>query len=390
MPDTPVANPANPLGAGSGVERAVPAISAYLANRNQPKGDQPAEKSTPVQANRTEQPAPVTTEEAPQRRTPAKDPTTGKFTKEPGTTEDNPRPEGADVDETPAPKASADDHEELADTVEGLASQLGMEPDELANHLKAKIKVNGEERPATLKELIELSQKGEDYSRKTAKHAEEVRAFAAQQQALQQQREHIEARLNPFVQQLEQLVGNDDQRLQELLNAGDLLEYERLKWSADQRKQALAQAQREQQRIGEERQREARTKLEHDVAENELRLIERIPEWKNVEVGKRGLEQVRGYLVEQGVPADNARTIYDAASIDIARKAMLWDQLQKDKPGKLQEVKTVPKFIKPGPSQTREDPTKKVHRANLNRLKRDGSTKALAQVLISGGHVRPR
>jgi hypothetical protein len=387
MPDVT----ANPIHSGAGDSEAttVSRLGNFIRQeRGQPS--QPAEKAPPVQANPTEQPQPEPRQPVRNRAGRDVDPETKRFVpKEPGTTEEvQPKPVEA---KAPAAEGNADDHEELADTLDGLAAQLGLEPDELANHLKATIKVNGEEKPATLKELRELAQKGDDYSRKTAKLAEERRAFDAQVQAIQQQREHIEARLNPFVQQLEQLVGNDDQRLQELLNAGDLLEYERLKWSADQRKSALRQAQQEQQRLGEEKQREARTRLEQDVAENELRLVERIPEWKNVEVGKRGLEQVRSYLVDQGVPAENARTIYDASSIDIARKAMLWDQLQKEKPGKLQEVKTAPKFIKPGPvsAQTREDPAKKSYRADLTRLRRSGSVNDAARALRSGGFIRP-
>jgi hypothetical protein len=384
MPDVT----ANPIHSGAGDSEAttVSRLGAFIKQeRGQPS--QPAEPSAPAQANQ-EQPQP-------ERRQPVQnaagrdvDPDTKRFVpKEPDPVEKTPAEGKAEA----APDANADDHVELADTLDGLASQLGMEPDELANHLKETIKVNGEERKATLKELRELAQKGDDYSRKTAKLAEDRRQHDAAMQAIQQQREHFEARLNPFVQQLEQIVAGDQQRMLELRNAGDLLGYLELKEQSEQRQKALANAQDELGRMSQQKQHEARIQLEQDVARNEELLLQRIPEWKNTEVGKRGLESVRGYLVEQGVPAEAVRTLYDASSIDIARKAMLYDKFQKEsKPQALKalEVKATPKFIQPGPVQAKPDPAKKVHSRNLNQLRRTGSVADAAKALVSGGHIR--
>ena len=70
---------------------------------------------------------------------------------------------------------------------------------------------------------------------------------------------------------------------------------------------------------------------------------------------------------------------------------MLWDQLQKKhQPEALKqlELKSVPKFQKPGVSRTPEDPKKKVHSANLNRLRRSGTVRDAAKAMLSGGFVQ--
>ena len=379
-----MSNPtANPLGAGGDVTKAAPLIRAYLDKQDgkEPKGQPqpPAEKTVaPEKANQvTEQPKPG----------PAKDPASGKFVKaEP--VEDDTRAEGADVSE-PSPSAEkSDEHEELADTIDGLAQQLGFDPDELASHLKAKVKVNGQEKLVNLKEALAGYQMESDYRLKTAETAEQRRQAERAQQEYTQQREHLASQLQPLVQQMETVVNADDQRLQQLLQDGDLLEYERLKWQADQRKSQLNVAKQESQRIDVERQRESRVRLEQHVAEQERVLIEARPDWaKDTDKGKRELSEIRAYLKEQGVVAEQADTLYEAVPILIADKARKWDQLQREKASRLTEVKTVPKFQKPGASKPPVDEKKQVHRTNLNRLRKSGHVRDAAQALKSGGFV---
>lgn len=365
---------ANPLGAGGDVTKAAVKIRAIL-DRPEPSG-QPAENSAPEKAN--------TESKSRDER--------GNFAKsEPETeTEEVTQADSSQKQEAAAPEkksAPSDDHEELADDVEGLAKQLGMEPGDLLEHLKAKVKVNGEERKVNLKELIAGHQMEADYRQKTAAIADERRKVTAELTAYQQQREHLSSKLDPLVQNLESVVVNDDARLQQLLNDGDILEYERHKYAADQRKAQLQTAKQEQQRIEGEKQREVRVQLEQHVAENERKLIEAKPEWgKDIEKGRKELQAIRDYLKGEGVPGDVADKLYEAVPLLMADKAMKWDFLQKNKPGKLQEVKTVPKFQKPGVVKAApEDPKKKVLSASLNRLRKSGDWKDAAKAIKAMG-----
>lgn len=390
---------ANPLGAASDVSTAAQKIGAIL--RAEPTGQPRQESAPPVQEANPQgsQPNPA----APVEVTMLKDPVTGRFVKraEPETAEGNtPQPEGADVDDSapaegegkPAGTSSEpSDTEELADTAAGLAAQLGMSEDDLLNHLKLTVKVNGEEKPANLRELRDGFQMQSDYQRKTADLAEQRKAVERQQQEYQQQRDHLSSQLQPLVTQLETLVSEDNARLEKLLADGDILEFERAKMQAAQRAAQLETAKREQSKFEEQRQREARAKLENDVAENERILGEKRPEWlKNPDHGREAISKIRAYLKAEGVPGEVADSLYDAGSILIAEKAMKWDLLQKEKPGKLNEVKLAPKkFQRAGPAKAAEDPGKQAFRADLSRFRRSNSVKDAAAVLRSGGFARP-
>lgn len=381
---------ANPLGAGGDTTKAAVQIGALL--RGEPKGQPAPEAAPPVQEANPQgsQPNPA----QPVEVTMLKDPATGRFVKraEPETAEDNtpePEAEQAEGEETAETTEPASDSEELADSIEGLAKQLGMEPDELSDHLKATIKINGEERRANLKELIAGYQKGEDYSRKTAEVAAQRKAVEAEAAAYQQQRDHLSSQLQPLVSQLESLVAEDDARIQAAIRDGDIIELERAKIQAEQRRASLDAAKREQGRLEDQRQSEARAKLEREVADNERLLGEKRPEWvKDPERGREAISKIRSYLKAEGVPGEVADSLYDAGSILIAEKAMKWDLLQKDKPGKLNEVKLAPKkFQRAGPAKVTEDPKKQVHRANLNRLRNSGNVKDAAKAIKSAGFL---
>lgn len=381
-----MANPtANPLGAGGDVTKAAAKIGALL-KPPEPQG-QPAQDSATVQANPTD---PVRQQESTER---PRDPVTKRFTKaEPQAENEQPEADGEQPEaeaQAETTESQTDDTEELAEDVEDLAKQLGLEPDNLLEHLKAKVKIGGEERRVNLKELLSGYSMESDYRQKTAKIAEERRAFEAERQQIIQQREHYSKELQPLVQQLEQLVGQDDQQLQQLLEAGDILEYERAKFRAEQRRGQLISAKQEQQRIEMERAQESRVKLEQDVMQNEQLLVAAHPEWaKDVEKGKRELSEIRAYLKAEGVPVEAAESVYDAKSLLIAEKAMKYDKLRKETQAKVATAKQAPlKFQKPGASKPVEDPKKQAVRVSLQRLRKTGDYRDAAKAMKAIGVV---
>ncbi len=378
-----MSNPeANPLGAGGDVTKAAVRIKELgLAHPKEPQG-QPESQPEPTRANPSEQAKPAPSASRP------KDPETGKFVKaEPeGTerTEVEAQPDTAKVAETD------DDSEELPEFIEALAERIGVDPSQFLEHVKAKVKVNGEERTVNLKELTAGYQMQSDYQRKTAEIAEERRKVSAELTQYQQQREHISSQLAPLLQQLETLVVDDTQKIKAAFDSGDYQEAARLQFIAEQRKQQLSFAKQEQQRIDGEKQRESRLQLEQHVQEQERILLERKPVWKDTEKGRKELQAIRDYLKAEGVPAQQADTLYEATPLLMAEKAMLWDQLQKQtKPKAMQEVKSKPKFLVPGPSKAASDPKKDVLRASLNRLRKTGDVKDAAKAFKAMGIVTP-
>lgn len=380
-----MSNPtANPLGAGGDVTKAALKIGELL-RKPEPQG-QPEQQQAPVQANPADTTKPVT-ENAERPR----DPVTKRFVKaEPQADEAKPEGEQPEVEaQAETSDQTADDTEELAEDVDDLAKQLGLEPDNLLEHLKAKVKVGGEERRVNLKELLSGYSMESDYRQKTAKIADERRQFEAERAQVTQQREQLSKELTPLVQQLEQLVGEDDQQLRQLLESGDILEYERAKFRAEQRRNQLQIAKHQQQRLAEEQQRESRIKLEQDVISNEQMLVAAHPEWaKDVDKGKRELAEIRQYLKAQGVPGDHVDSLYDARSILIAEKAMKYEKLLKETKDKVVKAQAAPlKFQKPGPAKAAEDPKKQAIRVSLQRLRKTGDHRDAAKAIKALGLV---
>jgi hypothetical protein len=381
---------ANPLGAAGDLTKAATAIGAIL--RPEPQGQPKKETQAPAvqEANPSTDHGDTS---APVKVTMLKDPKTGRFVKAEPETEENTRDEGEDVQSEPetqtAQPTEQSDSEELADTAAGLAAQLGLSEDELLDHLKLTVKVNGEEKPANLRELRNGYQMESDYRTKTAALADEKRAFESERSAITQQRDHYASQLQPFLQQLESLVADDSAHLQQLLQEGDLLGFERAKAAAEQRRVARDTAKQELSRIDEQRQSEARQKLERDVADNERKLGELRPDWaKDPEKGKKEIASIRQYLKGKGMPGEMVDTIYDANSLIIAEQSMKYEQLLAEKSSRLNEVKLAPKkFLRAGPAKPAVDPVKQVHRANLQKLRRSGNMKDAALALRSGGFL---
>lgn len=377
---------ANPLGAGGDTTIAAEKIGEILRAESQ---DQPQEGDAPVEAN-PEGEAP----ESPERK---RDLETGRFAKaEPeaadykSETEEDPKPEGADVEDSETEEQSEpeEDGEELADSLEGLAAQLGVDPDEFLDHLGATVKINGEESRVTLRDLKNGHQMEGDYRRKTSEVAEQRRSIEAEQRQLEEQRNHFSSQLTPLVTQLESMVGTDQAVLQQLLNDGDMLGYEQYNMQAKQREAQLNMAKQEQAKISQEQQEAAQKSLQKEVADNERILAERRPAWaKDPQKGREQVQSIRQYMKDMGVPAQTADSVYDANSIIIAEKAMLYDKLQAEKPAVLKKVRTAPKVVKPGPSKPQVDPKKKALRANLNRLRQTGDYRDAAKAFKSMGIV---
>ena len=373
---------ANPLGAGGDLTKAAARIKELGLATPKPQGQSDANAET-AKANPSDPVKPVPAAKP-------KDPATGRFTKaEPD--EGNTQAEGADPEASATATETPDDSEELPEHLDELIQRIGVDPDKFLEHVKAKVKVNGEERSVNLKELAAGYQMQSDYQRKTAEIAEQRKVAEAERAQYQQQREALSSRLEPLIGQLEAQQTNDAALIQKAFEQGDYQEAARLQFLAQQRQAQLDQVKEAKARADFERQRETETQRINYVAEQEKALFEAKPVWaKDVEKAKKELSAIREYLKAEGVPAQQADTLHEAKAILIAEKAMLWDDLQKkSKPEALQQLKSKPKFLAPGAAKAPVDPQKEKLRASLNRLRKTGSVKDAAQAFKAMRIVTP-
>lgn len=200
----------------------------------------------------------------------------------------------------------------------------------------------------TLGELRKGYQRDADYRRKTEQLSQDRQAqeqeFQARQGEIQQQMELT----NAVIGQVRQLVIGD-------MNTPEMQQLRQQnpsEWSArvseiQSREQGLnelfnrvAGAMHQQREVFTAEQ--AKGLMDYREAEAQ-KLSEAVPDWTDEKAG-----ELADYLTGSGFSGDEVQSIMDHRQIVIARKAMLYDQLQKVEKQTKKKVATLPKTTKPG------------------------------------------
>ena len=85
------------------------------------------------------------------------------------------------------------------------------------------------------------------------------------------------------------------------------------------------------------------------LTEQYQKLPEVIPEWKDEAIATKEKQEIAQYLLANGIPENVVSTLSDAVQVSIARKAMLFDKMQKvDTATKKKAIKIGKKVIKSG------------------------------------------
>lgn len=208
--------------------------------------------------------------------------------------------------------------------------------------------VNGEQVKKSKAEVLELAQKGEDYTRKTQQLAEERRVLQAQMQAAQQQ------------QQMQSAVANLVAEAKAV--EGQLAQYKDIDWNAlvdadpvqamkldRQYRELQAYYQGKVNDINQTSQQvqsqQAQMKQEMLVREHQA-MLQSIPDWTDKTKFDSEVADIRGFLANTGFNADEIGSLVDHRHVIVARKAMLYDKLMAGKPAVTKKVAEAPKPVK--------------------------------------------
>lgn len=255
-------------------------------------------------------------------------------------------PESDSDDEyTPQPNAQLEGDEEDAPPIRSfadLAKRLDIEEEALAKHLQ----VPGRDgKDVSLHEVLSS-----------------FRAPPPDLEAIQRDRARLgelqakEAEIGQFAEELRKTAQAFAQRLKgtepdwAALEKADPSRYtiERLRWMenvralemADQQYRAAAERQRaEQQRQFAEFQREQAQKLQSAI-----------PAWRDTRVMQTELDGIAQYLISQSYKGEEINAVTDHRDWLIARKAMLYDELQSKKNDVVAKVRQLPRVLVPGAS----------------------------------------
>ena len=234
----------------------------------------------------------------------------------------------ASMDESDGEQAQ----DELPDTEEGEESEVdeaadAADEDDEQEEPTTTIKVDGKEITLKQSELVELAQKGTDYSQKTMAVAEERKQVIAEREQVKQTRTQVEAdraetarRLTAYSQFIESQVGQmPDVSMLDYDTAG----YLRAKEQHDARKGQLQQAYAEIQRIQDESARQRQAEIAEKAEATEKALKDTLTGWNDSTLNE--LAEYAGSLGLTPQSADLA--MLEPGFWQLAHKAKAYDAL---------------------------------------------------------------
>tara|TARA_R100001369_G_scaffold13114_1_gene27326 strand:- start:1192 stop:2190 length:999 start_codon:yes stop_codon:yes gene_type:complete len=238
------------------------------------------------------------------------------------------------------------------------------------------VKVDGSEYEVTLDELRDGYQRQSDYTRKSQSLAEQRKAYEANLQSVQNERQQ-------YAQVLEHMSSNQNLELQRFekvdwkeLKDSDPMEYMEKRLEYQEAKDNISQLSNERARVQQQTQSEMTQALQDKVQVEAEMLSKALPEYANPDSNLR--DSVRGYALSLGFPEQEINSITDHRVVLVLHKAMLQDQASKG----IKKVKTAPKLVKAGTTQTKGQRSKKSTQIKRDRLLKTGHPRDAANVFL--------
>jgi len=274
----------------------------------------------------------------------------------------------------------------IPESVDELAEGLGVDVDAL-KAIKVKTKVDGVETDVPLGEVIKNYQLNKALTDRSEALAHQRKALEQAYQQFQTERQARLEDLGSWNQILEtrlreQVASVDWQQLREDDPAEyaakrqefteRIAEIEAMKASMHQHRQALSaeqQAQYVQQ-------------YQYIVQQNLQHLPDLVPEYKDEEFRKKDMATLKDYLTKTGFSEDEVRSVFDARQVAIARKAMLYDQMQTTAEPKMKMLKDKPKFVKPTQRVEPEQASRKQYEKKYKTALKNQTTDDWVNVLM--------
>jgi len=238
------------------------------------------------------------------------------------------------------------------------------------------VKVDGEEFEVSLDELRDGYQRQSDYTRKSQSLAEQRKAYEANLQAVQNER-------NQYAQVLEQMSENQNYQLQQFedinwkeLKDDDPMEYMEKRLEYQEAKDRISQLNNERARVHQQNQAEITQVLTEKVQKEAELLSAALPEY--ADPGSNLKTDIRNYALSLGFPENEIDSISDHRVVLVLHKAMMQDNAAKG----VKKVKVAPKVVKSGTPQTKSQKVKRVVQAKRERLSKTGNQRDAADVFL--------
>lgn len=253
--------------------------------------------------------------------------------------------------------------------------------DEQEEEATVTIKVNGKDVTLKQSEVVEMAQKGADYTQKTMALAEERKAVDAEREQAKTYREQKQHALNETVNQLQAFAGFMEAQLGEppsidLLHTHGSDVYLAQKEQYEHRRAKLGQAYQAIQQVQQEAQRERQAWIAERAEATEKALRDTLPGWND-----ETLNQLAEYAGKHGITPQAAGEVFVEKGLwELLHKAKAYDALQEQR-AKLKPKSELPKVQKPSasnqPNRAALKQAEALKRYNAN----PGSIDALANLI---------
>ena len=248
--------------------------------------------------------------------------------------------EAVDDDVVDADEVEADDDDE----------EVEVDEEELEEEAQCyTVKAAGEEKQVTLDELMQGYQLGADYTKKTQEVAEQRKAVEAELKAVEEAKQ-VRDTYAQRLQAIEQFLTSGEDSPEDLaaMKENDPIGYAVKVAELTEKKEQLAQVRAEQHRIAQQQQAEEQQNLAKRVQEEAQKLSQVLPEFSDQAKGEQLRSEIRNYGKSVGFTDQELANVYDSRHVIMLHKAMMYDKLQKAKPGVTKKVAQAPKMVKAG------------------------------------------
>jgi len=268
---------------------------------------------------------------------------------------------------------------------EQLASEDNTEPDaeEDAEEVKKEpsprhtVKVDGEEFEVSLDELRNGYQRQTDYTRKSQSLAEQRKAYEANIQAVQTEREKYAKVLESIGQQQSAEVQRFANIDWNSLKESDPMQYMEKKLEYQEAREKQAQIATERQRTMQRSRNEFQSIVAQKVQEEAKALEKVLPEFVSPNSSLKS--DLRNYAMGLGFSDQDIDSITDHRVVLVLHKAMQQDKAA-HAPAKM--VKNVPKVVKSGAPESKDGKSRRDAQQRRERLAKTGSTRDAASVFM--------
>ncbi len=276
------------------------------------------------------------------------------------------------AEETEVENEVAVDDQATDEEVDEESEQYDEETDEeeVAVYLA---KVDGEEVEVSADDLIKSYQLEATAQKRLREAAEERKKIQTDAQQVEAERKYYAenlALLQNALSQTEQ--GNRTEAEWAELYQRDPIAY--MKAKEDVRdKQSKVQALQQEQLALQQRQ----------VETEQVKLLERIPAWKDPEVANKERANIVTYAKRFGFTEQEVAATNDSRVVDLLRRAYLYDALQDRKPTATKKVKKAPKMLKSGQPKSKVNVSQQNRQTAFDKLAKSGRKEDAISYLLT-------